>query len=172
MSRILIIDDETDFSGFLREALEAHLHQIDYVNSALAGLEALANRDFDLILLDNQMPGMTGLEFLAEFRTLGIDIPVIMMTVKGTSEIEIQAWIQGVFDYVEKPLGIDEIDELVEHLEPAIRRAEKRPRNRIPGDEPIEDAGEQLLGKSPAWKKVLRSIATKTEVPAFRFCRD
>ena len=168
MSGILIIDDDPDFSAFLREALEAHGHQVDYVDSALAGLEALMNRDFDLILLDNQMPGMTGLEFLAEFRTREIDIPVVMTTAKGTPDIEIKAWIQGVFDYVEKPLDIEEIEELVERLEPAIRRAEefkRRPRIQIPGAEQAEAAGEpagsppRLLGKSPAMKSVLKSIA-------------
>ncbi len=163
MSGILIIDDDPDFSGFLREALEAHGHQVEYVDNVRTSLETLANCDFDLILLYNRMPGISGLEALGEFRNREIDLPVVMMTSQGTSEIEIQAWIQGVFDYLEKPLDIEEIEELVEHLEPAIRRAEdfqRRPRIQIPGDEQIEEAGEQrLLGKSQAMKSVLRGIA-------------
>jgi DNA-binding NtrC family response regulator len=163
MSGILIIDDDPDFSGFLREALEAHGHQVEYVDNVRTGLETLANCDFDLILLDNRMPGISGLEALGEFRNREIDVPVVMMTSQGTSEIEIQAWIQGVFDYLEKPLDIEEIEELVECLEPAIRRAEefkRRPRIQIPGAEQVEAAGERrLLGKSPAMKSVLRLIA-------------
>ena len=163
MSGILIIDDDPDFSGFLREALEAHGHQVEYVDNVCDGLETLANCDFDLILLDNRMPGMSGLEALGEFRNREIDIPVVMITSQGTSEIEIQAWIGGVFDYVEKPLDIEEIEVLVEYLEPAIRRAEefkKRPRIQIPGTEQVEAGGErQLLGKSPAMKSVLKAIA-------------
>lgn len=163
MSGVLIIDDDPDFSGFLGESLEAHGHQVDYVDNVDAGLETLANCNFDIILLDNRMPGMSGLEALGEFREREIDIPVVMMTSQGTSEIEIQAWIQGVFDYVEKPLDIEEIEELVERLEPAICRAEeykKRPRIQIPGADQIEDVdAPRLLGKSLAMKAVLRLIA-------------
>ena len=96
MSGILIIDDDPDFSGFLRESLEAHGHQVEFVDNVRTGLETLANCNFDLILLDNRMPGISGLEALGEFRSRKIDIPVVMMTNQGTSEIEIQAWIQGV----------------------------------------------------------------------------
>lgn len=156
MSRILIIDDDPDFSGFLREALEAHLHQVDYADSAVIGLETLAVGEFDIILLDNRMPGMSGLEALGEFRTRGIDLPVIMMTSQGTSEIEIQAWIQGVFEYVEKLL---DIEELVEELEPLI---DKITDIIPPPSDPSPDvhaSEHQLLGTSPAMKSVLRLIA-------------
>jgi DNA-binding NtrC family response regulator len=171
MSGILIIDDDPDFSGFLREALESHGHKVEYVDNVGTGLEALTNCDFGLILLDNRMPGISGLEALGEFRTREIDIPVVMMTSQGTSEIEIQAWIQGVFDYVDKPLDIEEIEELVDRLEPTIRRAEefkRRPRIQIPGAEQVEVVGERrLLGKSQAMKSVLRLIAqaAPSEVP-------
>ena len=162
MSQLLIIDDDLDFSRFLQEALEAHLHQVDRAESVTAGLETLAGQRFDLILLDNRMPGMSGLEALDEFRDRGIATPVVMMTSQGTSEIEIQAWIHGVFDYVEKPL---DIEEFVECLEPVIRRAEAefQRRLRLTGDGVDERDGavgeSGILGKSPAMRNVFRSIA-------------
>ena len=161
VSRMLIIDDDPDFSKFLRESLEAHGHSVERVNSAVAGLEILADQDFDLILLDYRMPGMSGLEALDEFRNREIKIPVVMMTNEGTSDVEIQAFMGGVIAYVEKPLDIYAIDEFVEQIELAIQQAgELRPPKPASGGEIPDDSAEpMLLGNSPAIKALRQDIA-------------
>lgn len=161
MSDVLIIDDDHDFSGFLRESLEAHGHRVDYVDNVRSALELLERCRYDLILLDNRMPGISGLEALEEFRIRNIETPVIMMTGEGTSDVEIQAWIRGVFDYVEKPLDIEEIEQLVENLEPVIRRAEEwHPPVQTRADESAGVVNERrLLYNGPPMKAVLQSIA-------------
>ena len=160
MSAVLIIDDESDFSGFLGEALEAHGHQVAYADCVDVGLRTLECHEFDIILLDNRMPGMSGLEALAEFKHRGIDTPVIMMTSEGTSETAIKATSLHVFHYVLK--GLD-VELLVERLEPRIRQAEatgkNRRRTRIPSEVDRDDPGErELLGNSDPMLEVYRQI--------------
>jgi len=101
MTNILLIDDDKDFSNFLREELLAHGYSIEYADSAKSGLDRVPNDSLDVVLLDYLMPGMTGLEFLKVLKEERIETPVIMMTRQGTSE----ATILGAFDYIVKWIG-------------------------------------------------------------------
>ena len=162
MANILLIDDDQDFSNFLREELLARGYIVEYANSAKSGLDHVRSDDtLDIILLDYRMPGMNGLEFLAILKEERIETPVIMMTRQGTSKTTIQATILGAFDYIEK--GLD-IVEFVERLEPIILKADalrkgSEPRVAIPTDAEVDvTAGPQLIGKCPAMLEVYQSI--------------
>jgi DNA-binding NtrC family response regulator len=155
MSRILIIDDDVDFSRFLSEALKAHAHRVDCALRVKQGLEILADREFDVILLDNQLPGLSGLEALEEFRKREIGIPVIMMTGQGTTDTVIKAYLLGAFDYVVKDI---DIEQLVERLEPKIRRADETGKDPIPNKERDDAGGHRLLGKSEPMLDVYKQI--------------
>jgi Response regulator receiver domain len=63
VAKILLIDDDADRSHFLREVLEGYGHTVKCLDRAEQGPDFLANSRFDLVLLDNKMPGMTGIEF-------------------------------------------------------------------------------------------------------------
>src|SRR5579863_2433488 len=98
--------------------------------------DLLSRTEYDVVLLDNKLPGMTGIEFLAALEQNKIRVPVILMTGDPTSETAIQAMNLGAFDYVVKPL---EPDEFLDELEPLIARAESLVRStkeqvRLPGD--------------------------------------
>jgi len=162
MSRILVVDDDEDFRRFVRDALDLHGHQVECVGDVAAGLERLAEPGLDVVLLDNRLPGMSGLEALAELRKREIGIPVIMMTSQGTPDTEIRAWREGAFDYVLK--GLD-VDVLVDELEPRIRQAQQfQGRTRRTAPSPGRGQGAdvdvpQLLGNSEPMRKVYRQIA-------------
>jgi DNA-binding response OmpR family regulator len=64
MARILLIDDDADLSHFLKGELEEHAHHVECLERAEHGPEVVARTAYDLVLLDNKMPGMTGIEFL------------------------------------------------------------------------------------------------------------
>lgn len=106
---VLIVDDEP---GGLK-VLSANLTLEGYdVELALSGLEALAKidkKDYDLILLDYQMPKMNGLELLKNIRAKGIEIPVIMITAYSTIENAVEAMKNGAYNYLTKPLNYDEL---------------------------------------------------------------
>jgi len=87
------------------------------VTSALSGAEALAlvqNQPFDLLLIDNRLPGLSGLEFLERFRAAGQQTPVIIMTAYAEVPVVVEAMHLGAVDFLVKPFGIETILPLVE----------------------------------------------------------
>ncbi len=106
---VLIIDDEE----IIREALEALLTAEGYVvkttATATEGLEALAARTPDVVLLDLMLPDKNGLEVLDDIRRLDDELPVVMITAYGTIENAIAATKQGAFYYFTKPFKNDEV---------------------------------------------------------------
>ena len=103
MARILLIDDDQDFSTFLQEHLQQQRHQVRWQDLAEDGLELLAREPYDLVLLDNRMPGMSGLEFLKAVKKRNLSMPVILMTSVHNDKTVIQAMNLGAFAYMLKP---------------------------------------------------------------------
>src|SRR5262245_54520803 len=103
LARILLIDDDADLTDFLRHDLEVLGHRVVCLHRAADAPGLLAHSPFDLVLLDNRMPGMTGIEFLEALRERGVEVPVVLMTGDSTSDTAIQATRLRAFDYVVKP---------------------------------------------------------------------
>lgn len=170
MARILLIDDDADLTALLQEALEEHGHQVVCLERAERGPDLLAKEEFDLVLLDNKMPGMSGIDFLAALQQREIGIPVILMTGHATADTTIQAVNLGAFDYVIKPI---DFGELFDDLQPLIAKAlaiDWRPKERVqlPGEATTDDtAGPILLGKSKPILEVYKLIGrvAKSNVP-------
>src|SRR5207249_779026 len=163
MARILLIDDDVGFSGVLQHALSARGHQVDYLEQATEGLKVLASGHFDLVLLDNRMPGMSGIEFLQALQESKSSALVILMTSHGTTETAIRAMNLGAFDYLIKP---PLVDELVTELDPLISKAVEmglvaaQPVH-LPGDSEADDAelsGVLLRGHSKPMQEVYKLI--------------
>jgi DNA-binding NtrC family response regulator len=158
VARILLIDDDRAFSGFLLAALAENGHRVDHLESATGAPEILSQVDYDLVLLDNRMPEITGIEFLAALEGRGISVPVVLMTGDPTSDTAIQAMNLGAFDYVVKPL---ELEILIEELEPLIAKAENivrltKERVCLPGQSGGD--GPPLLGNSRPMQDVYKLI--------------
>src|SRR5690348_3396179 len=81
VAHLLLIDDDVDFAEALRDALAGEGHRARALDSAEDALRLLsAPEPFDLVLLDNRMPRMSGLEFLAAASEQGLRVPVVLMT--------------------------------------------------------------------------------------------
>src|SRR5262249_23092229 len=106
MARILLIDDDADLGRFLQLALEERGHFVEWLERA-DGTAQVLGRKFDVVLLDNKMPGMSGMDLLARLQEHGLHLPVILMTGHSTTDTAIQAMNLGAFDYVVKPLDYD-----------------------------------------------------------------
>jgi DNA-binding NtrC family response regulator len=166
VARILLIDDDAAFSGFLQSSLLASGQQVDVLENAQNALEILSHRDYEVVLLDNRMPGLSGIELLAGFQERGISVPVILMTGDPTSDTAIRAMNLGAFDYVVKPL---DLDELMNELEPLIAKAEQLVQSTkehvsLPGNEAVD--GPQLLGNSRPMQelyKLMGKVASSTD---------
>ena len=119
--RILVVDDDES----LRWVTQAQLQQSGYqVNSAADGrqaLESMSESPPDLVITDLQMPGMSGLELLKRIRAEYPEILVILVTAFGTVETAVEAMKAGAYDYITKPVNMDELRMIVsrglEHLD-------------------------------------------------------
>ena len=108
-SSILLVEDEP----LIREAFALRLsergYQVATAASAEEGLVALRTAPPDILLLDIVMPGMSGLDLLREIRASDLDIPVILLTARGTVKDAVEAMRLGAFDFVAKNIDMDEL---------------------------------------------------------------
>jgi len=107
--RVLLVDDEEEFVSALSERLM--LRGIE-VESALNGEEALASlveKEFEVVILDVMMPGLGGLEVLRQIKSTHPNTQVILLTGHGSTREGIEGMRLGAFDYLIKPVDIEEM---------------------------------------------------------------
>src|SRR5256714_14251063 len=100
---VLIIDDEAEIRESLQTLLELEGFQVETAESGEDGIAQMADRPFDLVLLDLTLPGRNGMEILSEIRSHDSRLPVIMITAYGTVENAVLAMQAGAANFVQKP---------------------------------------------------------------------
>ena len=120
--RILVVDDEPQIRRVMRTTLTATGYEVSDARSGEEAVEKLGDEKFDLILLDVNLPGMSGLEACRMIRreTLVPDVAIIMLTVRNAEKDKVEALDAGADDYVVKPFGTPE---LLARIRAALRRA-------------------------------------------------
>ncbi|MGD0965842.1 MAG: response regulator transcription factor [Candidatus Acidiferrales bacterium] len=116
---ILIVDDEPQIRRVLRTTLTSYGYAVVEARSGDEALEQIRSEHVDLILLDVNMPGRSGLETCREIRGSS-DVPIIMLTVRNTERDKVQALDAGADDYVVKPFGSEE---LMARIRAGLRRS-------------------------------------------------
>ena len=114
-ARLLIIDDEANTLASLSRAFRLAGHEAVVCDNAARALELVQSERFDLIFSDVVMPGKDGLAFLEDFKKLGLDTPVVMMSGQAHIEMAVRATRLGAMDFLEKPLSTDKLLLTVEH---------------------------------------------------------
>src|SRR5437773_4913683 len=106
---VLIVDDDPALLQALPEALQMRMSgvTVDTAHSAVAALDRITARDYDAIVTDIKIPGMDGLELLAEIRTHRPDTPTLMITGYGEHDLVVQALRAGAYDFIRKPIDRD-----------------------------------------------------------------
>jgi DNA-binding NtrC family response regulator len=122
--RVLVIDDEPAVRDLLQRVLSNAGHQVVSVDTAEAALLKLARERFEVIVVDNNLPKMTGLELMAIVREHHPELRAIMITAYNTPAVEARARSLGVIAYVAKPFGIVTI---VGAVDDAIRDSRQGP---------------------------------------------
>jgi len=119
IAKLLVVDDEPPLRKVLQTSLTARGFAVEEAASAEQALEILAQRTFDLILLDINLPGMSGLQACGRIRSLLPKLGIIMVTVRDAERDMVQALEAGADDYITKPfrLGV-----LVARLRAVLRR--------------------------------------------------
>jgi DNA-binding NtrC family response regulator len=156
--RVLIVDDDPALLQALPEALRIRMSgvTVDTADSASAALDQIAARDYDAIVTDIKMPGMDGLELLAEIRMRRPDTPTLMITGHGEHSLAIGALRGGAYDFIQKPI---DRDYFVTSLRRAIEMGELG--RRIKQQLPLR----WLMGPSRQMEKVVQQIKQVANSP-------
>jgi two-component system, NtrC family, nitrogen regulation response regulator NtrX len=120
---ILVVDDEADIRGLLKEILSEEGYEVDVAANAVQARASRAKQTPDLVLLDIWMPDVDGISLLREWSASTTDgCPVVMMSGHGTVETAVEATRLGAFDFVEKPLSLAKLLRTVERALDAGKR--------------------------------------------------
>ncbi len=117
--RILVIEDDDRIADFLVRALNSEGHQCTRLDTGNEAVPFIQNGDFEFLLLDLMLPGLSGLDVCQELRMRNIDIPIIMLTAMDSVEDIVHGLKMGADDYMTKPF---DIDELLVRIETVCRR--------------------------------------------------
>ena len=113
---ILIIDDEDSQRNVLKGYLEKKGYKIYSASSGNEGINFIHNNLIDIVLSDYKMPDKTGLEVLEEVKKINPEISFVILTAYGTIENAVKAMRFGAFDYISKPVDLDELDLTLERI--------------------------------------------------------
>ncbi|MGH2448335.1 MAG: response regulator transcription factor [Chloroflexota bacterium] len=108
MAQILVIEDDESISDLLRRGLAYEGYKVETAADGLAGLRLARDAPPDLVVLDLMLPGIDGLEVCRRLRAAG-DIPILVLTARGTVADRISGLDSGADDYMVKPFSIDEL---------------------------------------------------------------
>jgi two-component system nitrogen regulation response regulator GlnG len=155
MAQLLLIDDDADLiAEQVRQAFPRHQLQIS--GTGADGLERVRSKPPDVILLDLRLPDQSGLEVYEEIRRIDARIPVIFITLTKSADAAIEAMKHGAYDYLFKPLDLNQLRRVVgEALEVARRMREPAV---VAETTPDSDSEGAIIGSCPAMREVYKAI--------------
>ncbi|MCA9698385.1 MAG: sigma-54-dependent Fis family transcriptional regulator, partial [Myxococcales bacterium] len=158
--RLLIIDDDVDTCALLAANLAVHGYRTKTCGDASAALEVLAGENFDAVLTDVHMPGMTGLELCERLAQTRPDIPVIVMTGQASMENAVAALRAGAHDFVTKPV---DLQHMLHRVAKALRHVELE--SEVRRLQQVLDAAQPsaMIGESAPVKQIQTMIARVAE---------
>ena len=159
-NRLCLIDDDASARAGLERVLAAEGFEVVSHADGTAGLKAALEEDFDCVLTELRMPGVSGLELIDTLHEELPNLPVVLMTAHGTTETAIEATRRGAFDYLLKPFEMDDLLAIVTRAAEAGRRG--RAKVGLAGEASREVA---LVGRSCAMQAVYKEIGRVAEKP-------
>ena len=154
--KILVVDDDRALCELLEEDLSRRGHQVSTALKVVDAREFLHQQEFDAVLTDLNMPGISGIDLCAELHDNRPDLPVVIMTAFGSLETAIAALRAGAYDFVTKPVDLDLLSIALgralqhRHLQEKVRLLNSQVRRQRSDDE--------MLGESPVFQKVKEQI--------------
>jgi two-component system nitrogen regulation response regulator GlnG len=157
MARLLLIDDDPALiAEQVGQAFPAPRYHVEVASTGAEGLQCVAARPPDVILLDLRLPGQSGLEVYKQIRDIDARIPVIFVTLAKSADTAIDAMKQGAYDYLFKPLDLNQLKRVVgEALEVARRMREPAVLAEAVPDTEVDGA---IIGICPAMREVYKAI--------------
>ncbi len=154
---ILVVDDDQGHRTMLTTLLGDWGYQLFEADDGSTAIKAVKRRSYDLILMDNRMLKVSGLEALNEIKRLNPVIPVIIMTAYSSIEIAVEAIKKGAYDYLTKPLDFDKLRLVMQR---AVEHVKLREENRLLKESLGKHFDNRnIIGNSPAMKRLLETVA-------------
>ena len=156
--RVLVVDDDKDVGEFLRDALSRWNYDVSLAVHGREAVRLISHQIFDAALVDIWMPEMDGLQVLDEIKRHDPALEVVMMTGNPMVETAVQALKSGAYDYLIKPLNLDELQHLMQQVleKRFLSREVHSLRSRLADHLAVKD----LVGGSPGMTRVKEVIAT------------
>lgn len=154
---VLFVDDDNEFRGiaaqwFTRRGF--HVQEASGVNDAL---RLLQDRQFDVVVSDMAMPGLTGLDLLQRIKELSTDCEVLLLTGEATVETAVQAMKFGAYDFLSKPFPLPELEALIQKA--YERRQLNKENTQLKAVLERNQPKLRMIGESPAMQEVFKLIA-------------
>lgn len=111
--RILVIEDELGIANFIKQGLEEEAYAVDVADNGITGLDWALSNDYDILLIDWMLPGMTGIKICKRFRKEDKSTPLIFLTARDTIQDTVQGLQAGANDYIKKPFHFEELLERI-----------------------------------------------------------
>jgi DNA-binding NtrC family response regulator len=156
--RLLIVDDDEDLRRTLARRFERQGMSVAEAGSGEEAVALAARNRYDVALLDLHLPGMTGIDVLAQLKESQPELEALLLTAHGSIETAIQALKRGAYDYLTKPFQLSELEV---HIQKAYEKVQLARRERQwvqQGQLSYESARYRLVGSSPAVRRVLALI--------------
>ena len=107
--RVLLVEDERKVADFIARGLRAEKYAVDVVYDGTSGWERASSVDYDVIILDLMLPGMSGTEVLRRFRKKGGNAAVLVLTARDATATKVENFEAGADDYLTKPFAFGEL---------------------------------------------------------------
>lgn len=154
-AQLLVIDDDAVTRELLTEVLQSEGYHVAACESGPRALDRAESEHFDLAVTDVRMPEMDGIAVTRALKALDPAMQVIVMTAFGSVETAVEAIRHGAFDYVSKPMNLDEIKSTVRRALAERRRTDATGN----GGADDETADAIVVGRSPAMVEVYKTVA-------------
>jgi DNA-binding NtrC family response regulator len=154
--RILVVDDHAEARRSMADVLGQSGHRVECLSSAVEALQRLESEDFDLVITDLQMPGMSGLDFIRHLHQRRHGAQVLMVTAYASISTAVEAMRHGAFDYIQKPFDIDQLERLVSRAIAHGRLMDRGQNLHRPADGQGQPA---MIGSSPLMRALRARIA-------------
>jgi DNA-binding response OmpR family regulator len=113
---VLVVDDDAEMRALLRRTLEFDGHEVTELDRGTHVVEALRGTPFDLIVLDKEMPGITGIDLLPILRREFPKVPVVLVTAFGGRQVATSALRLGAASYLEKPFRLGQLRDAIDGI--------------------------------------------------------
>jgi two-component system nitrogen regulation response regulator GlnG len=156
MPRLLLVDDEP----ILLLDQMSHLFaprgiEVSHARSGSEGLEQIAARVPDVVLLDMGLPDLSGMDVYSRLRQIDARVPVIFVTATTATDTAIEAMRHGAYDYLFKPVDLQQLEKVIGEALEVGRRMREPP---AVGEVSSDDQGDSIIGRCPPMREVYKAI--------------